>query len=128
MRRQLIALVIGAALVFGACGGDDDDDNGATSDDTTADTSADDGNGDAGGGSGITIEGFQFTNATVAPGATVDIENKDSSPHTVTADDDSFDSGNVSGSGSITAPDEAGEYPFHCDIHTSMTGTLTVEG
>ena len=133
MRRGILALFISVAMVFGACGGGDDEDatdtDTGTGADVTDDDSADDGGG--GGGGGITIEGFAFTDVpTAAPGADVSISNQDSAAHTVTADGDEFDSGNISGNGtgSITAPDEAGEYPFHCEIHPNMKGTLTVEG
>lgn len=124
----MLALFVSAAMLFGACGGDDDED--ATDTDTAAEDT-DDGASDHGGGdSTITIEGFKFSAATAAPGATVSISNEDGSAHTVTADNGEFDSGNIEGDGegSITAPDEAGDYPFHCEIHTSMKGTLTVEG
>lgn len=129
MRKAMIALFVSAAVVFGACGGGDDEE---ATDTGSADTADDGGNDDGGGGGGstITIEGFKFTNATAAPGASVSVDNQDSAAHTATADDDSFDSGNLEGGakGTIKAPDKAGEYPFHCEIHPSMKGTLTVEG
>lgn len=123
-------MLICVGLVFGACGGGDDDeatDTGTSAEDT------DDTGGDSGGGGGeaaITIEGFKFTNATAAPGADVAIANNDGSAHTVTAEKDEFDSGNIAGKaeGKITAPDKAGDYPFFCAIHPNMKGTLTVEG
>ena len=128
MRKGMLALFVSVAMVFGACGGGDDEE--ATDTDTGAEDTDDGASDDGGGGGGITIEGFKFTNATAAPGAEVPISNEDGSAHTVTADDDKFDSGNIEGGsdGSITAPDEAGEYAFHCDIHPNMKGTLTVEG
>ena len=130
MRRGLLALLLSVGLVFGACGGGDDDE--ATDTDTSAEDTDDSASGGGGGGGGgtITIDAFKFTNATAAAGAEVAVDNKDGSAHTVTGDKDEFDSGNVDGGakGKITAPDKAGEYPFHCDIHPSMKGTLTVEG
>lgn len=129
MRRGMLALFVSAAMLFGACGGGDDED--ATDTDTGAEDT-DDGASDDGGGGGetITIEGFKFSAATAAPGADVSVSNQDGSAHTVTADNGEFDSGNIEGDGegSIKAPDKAGDYPYHCEIHTSMKGTLTVEG
>lgn len=140
LRPLLIAPVLLVAVLAG-CGDDDDGDAvGTQTTDPTSTTAAggesggDDYGGATGGGDAdaatIAIEGFAFTGATVAPGAEVAIENADEAPHTVTADDDAFDSGSIAGgeSGSITAPSEPGEYAFHCDIHPDMTGTLTVEG
>lgn len=74
--------------------------------------------------------GFQLSSTTVAPGAEVTFRNDDSVAHTATADDGSFDSGSVpaGGSATFTAPDAPGEVAFHCEIHPSMTATLTVEG
>jgi plastocyanin len=52
----------------------------------------------------------------------------DSPDHTVTADDDSFDSGTLSNGDTFEQTfDEAGEFAYHCEIHSSMTGTITVE-
>ena len=51
--------------------------------------------------------------------------------HTATADGGEFDLGPVEPGETSppgTAPDEPGDYPFHCEIHPNMTATLTVEG
>jgi plastocyanin len=75
----------------------------------------------------LTISGFAFgTPLAVSPGTKVAVANRDSAPHTVTGD--AFDTGTVTGSsgGSFTAPDAAGTYRFSCQIHPSMTGSLTV--
>lgn len=131
-----VALLGLTALGLAACG-DNGDDVGAGDTSTTAGSGrADDGYGGSG-DSGDTTEGttvvakdFSLTSITVAPGADVKVDNQGSASHTVTADDGDFDSGTVSGgsSGSFTAPSDPGEYAFHCEIHSSMTGTLTVEG
>lgn len=124
------------ALTLAACG--DDDETAGTGDAATTaapagDSAGDDyGSSDGGSAEGSTIvaKDFSLTSIAVAPGAAVKVENEGSAPHTVTADDAAFDSGTVSGgsSGSFTAPDTPGDYAFHCEIHPSMTGTLTVEG
>ena len=68
------------------------------------------------------------TTLTVAVGDTVTWASVDSPDHTVTADDDSFDSGTLSNGDTFDHTfDEAGEYAYHCEIHSSMTGTITVE-
>jgi plastocyanin len=129
-----LALVLAAGLA--ACGDDDGDVDAADTTSTAASGSggSDDGYGDRSGGdatgSTVVAEDFAFSGATVAPGAEVAFENKDDAPHTMTADDGAFDTGDVEGGGSeaITAPSQPGEYAFHCEIHSSMTGTLTVEG
>lgn len=77
----------------------------------------------------VTIEGFAFAGASiVAPGATIEVTNLDSAPHTLTADDGSFDTGNLAQSqaGAITAPTAPGTYSYFCAIHPSMTGSVTV--
>lgn len=78
----------------------------------------------------VTIEGFAFGGTTVAsPGQSVTVQNLDSAPHTMTARDGSFDSGNIDGggTGSLTLPTEPGTYEFFCAIHPSMVGTITVQ-
>jgi plastocyanin len=75
----------------------------------------------------LTISGFAFgPPLTVSPGATVSVRNLDSAPHTVTGA--TFDSGTVAGGsvGSFTAPTVAGTHRLTCEIHPSMTGSLTV--
>ena len=53
--------------------------------------------------------------------------NDDSIPHTVTADDSSFDSsGLVQGKTFSFTFDKAGTFAYHCSIHTTMTGTVVV--
>lgn len=123
--RALLALVLVLVFAVAACGDDDDDSDDASGSGSPAATAAP--AGDDGGG--ITIAGFQFeAPASVEGGATVAITNNDSAPHTVTADDGAFDSGQIDadGSGSFTAPAEPGTYAFHCEIHTSMKGELVV--
>ena len=79
----------------------------------------------------IVAQDFSLTDLTVAPGEEIVLRNDGDATHTATADDGSFDLGEVAGgetSDPVTAPEEPGSYPFHCQIHASMTATLTVEG
>src|SRR5687768_7717571 len=65
--------------------------------DTGGDTGGDTGT-DAPAGGTITISDFDFGGETVvAPGATVTVSNTDGAPHTVTADDGEFDTGQIAG-------------------------------
>jgi plastocyanin len=63
----------------------------------------------------------------VAAGTTVEWTNNDPLPHTVTADDNSFDSGLIQSGQTwrytFTRP---GTYPFHCTPHPFMKGTVVV--
>jgi plastocyanin len=65
----------------------------------------------------------------VKAGATVNIKNNDSFTHTVTSDDGTSFNVSVDGgkTATITAPSKAGTYKFHCNIHSSMHATLTVQ-
>lgn len=78
----------------------------------------------------IVIKNFAFDPGAlrVAPGATVTVRNEDRSTHTVTADGHAFDTGNVPGGAATTfkAPTKAGRYPYICEMHQYMTGTLVV--
>lgn len=136
--RSLVVAVAAAVLAIGAAGCGDDDDTGTGDGAGTAPAAGDD-YGGAGGGTGgeadgepvVVAEDFSLTDLTVAPGEEFTLHNQGDAPHTLTADDGSFDSGDVaagSQSDPLTPPDEPGSYPFHCEIHPSMTATLTVEG
>ena len=76
----------------------------------------------------ITIKDFGFTTpSSVGPGAEVGVDNMDSVAHTVTANSgNAFDDAAPPGKSSFTAPAEPGSYPFHCNIHPEMHGTLVV--
>lgn len=78
----------------------------------------------------VTIQNSEFSpqTVTVNVGDTVTWTNMDAVPHTATADDDSWDTGNLAqnGSGDVTF-EEAGTFAYHCEIHPSMTGTVVVE-
>lgn len=77
----------------------------------------------------VSIVNMAFTPATitVTAGTTVTWNNNDNITHTVTADDDSFDSGNIGTGSSFTRTFSiAGTYPYHCTIHPSMKATIVV--
>jgi plastocyanin len=132
MTRRILAA--GAVLLLLAAGcGDDDDANGvvgAPTDGTApADGTADPEDTDPREAQAdLSISGSQFQLSPVEAGSQVTVTNEDGIPHTLTADDGSFDTGQISGGGTatFTAPDEAGEHPVHCEIHAGMTATLEV--
>jgi plastocyanin len=77
----------------------------------------------------ITVKDLQFKTSPVKVGATVTVKNNDDIEHTVTADDGksfniTIDPGETA---TFTAPNSAGSYKFHCNIHPGMQGTLTVQ-
>lgn len=75
----------------------------------------------------ITIENFAFSAATAQAGATITVVNNDNAPHTVTANDGSFSVSVGAGETvSFPAPTQPGLYELFCEIHTSMSGVLTV--
>lgn len=83
------------------------------------------------GGAQVIISDFSFNpgDITVTAGSTVTWDNGDGVSHTTTSDDDVWDSGSL-GSGDTFEVifDEPGVYAYHCNIHRTMTGTVTVEG
>lgn len=76
---------------------------------------------------------FQEAEISVPVGTTVVWESQTSLPHTVTADDGSFDSGSLTNGGTFSFTfDEAGEFPYYCKFHggsggAGMSGVITVE-
>ena len=72
---------------------------------------------------------FKPSTVTVLPGTDVVWTNADDDPHTVTADDKSFDSHGL-GQGDtyehvFTKP---GRYAYHCSAHPFMKGIIIVKG
>ena len=63
----------------------------------------------------------------VETGGKVTWQNRDSAPHTATADDGSFDTGTLE-EGKIGSESfkQAGTYPYFCEIHPDMRGTVEV--
>ncbi len=81
-------------------------------------------------GTEVTIKDFAFSPATltVAVGDTVTWTNEDSATHTVTADDGSFDSGDLAQGDTFTQTfDTAGTYAYHCAMHPSMVAEIVVQ-
>jgi len=65
---------------------------------------------------------------TVAVGQKVTFTNSDAIAHTVTADDKSFDSGNMDGGATWSHVfDKAGTYKYTCAYHAYMHGTIVVQ-
>lgn len=66
---------------------------------------------------------------TVALGTTVVWRNESGTFHTVTSDPsatESFDADVSDGDTFVRQFNTAGNYPYHCEVHNGMTGTLTV--
>ena len=75
----------------------------------------------------VEIRDLQFTPAelTVRPGDTIIWTNHDIVPHTATAGDDSWDSGELALGASYThVVQEGAEGDYYCRYHPAMTGTF----
>ena len=144
--RRLLAPALAALLLFGAAACGSSDDESGSGDETTETTEAasSDPYGDSSDTSDTTsaepsdapaeatapvISDFSFVPdpIEIVAGDTVTWTNEDGFAHTVTADDDSFDSDSMDPDATFEQTfDEAGEFPYHCNIHPQMTGTVTV--
>ncbi len=81
------------------------------------------------GSASVVIQNYQYTpqvlNVTV--GTTVTWTNRDPVPHTVTADNGAFSSGNLSQGATFSFTfTKPGTYEYYCEIHTFMHGTIVV--
>jgi plastocyanin len=123
MHKSILTFIAVPVLALGlaACGSSSK--NSGSSSTTSAPASA-----SITSGAQITIDsGFVFHTTAVKAGDTVTVKNDSTSQHTVTADgaggfNVTIDAGKTA---TFTAP-AAGTYPFHCNIHNFMKGTLTV--
>jgi plastocyanin len=128
MKHSKLGVVLGSAcllaLIAPACSSDDKTDT----PDAPAVTSATDAGGSEApaGAAGLTISGNTFSAASATAGTEFTITNTDSVGHTVTDDAGSFDvKVPAGGTATLTIP-TAGSYAIHCEIHSSMHGTITV--
>ena len=90
---------------------------------------------------GASVQGnpsYEPDSLTVKVGDTIAVENKDTTPHTVTNGKDAtdpnmgklFDTSIINAGDSadvVTADLKPGEYPYFCSVHPYMTGSLTVQ-
>ncbi len=134
-RPALLVAVVGLTLGLAGCGSSG---NKSASNTTT---SAASGSGTtaggptttaaSGGSDSITIQNFKFTPdpLSVKQGSKVTVAILDDSvPHSVTADDGSFDTGifmKSNGPKTITVS-KTGQIKYHCQVHSFMKGTIDV--
>ena len=87
-------------------------------------------NNNGGSGNAVSIKGFAFSVSTlnVAEGTKVTWTNNDATTHTVTADDDSFNSGDIAAGQTYSRTfSVAGTYNYHCIYHSMMKGSVLVK-
>ncbi len=131
LRALLIPVLVALSLGLTACGGDSDDSTSgggaATGAGTTASEAAP--SGDAARSEKVEIVEFAYgpDPVVVAAGGKVIWQNEDAAPHTATADDGSFDTGTLE-KGKLKSETfkEAGTFPYFCEIHPTMHGTVEV--
>jgi plastocyanin len=86
----------------------------------------------AAGPAAVTIKSFAFSpqEMTVKQGTAVTWTNEDNVPHTIVTDagaTEAFSSDALGQGGAFTFTfTKPGTYPYHCSIHPSMKGTVTV--
>lgn len=77
----------------------------------------------------VDIKDFAFSpvTVTVAIGTTVTWTNEDSSTHTIVSQSGGFNSGDLSKGATFSHTfTAAGDFEYHCSIHPSMVGHITV--
>jgi len=123
------------ALGVAGCGGDSNDTSAADATSTTSDENSQSGgnasapSGDAVRAAKVEIADFAYDPdpVTVEEGGKVIWINRDSAPHTATADDGSFDTGTLE-EGKLKSESfkEPGTYAYICSVHPDMHGTVEV--
>jgi plastocyanin len=77
----------------------------------------------------LKISNYAFvpSTLTVRVGTKITVTNVDHTTHTVTARSGAFDTGNVDpGASKSFTVNKPGVYPYYCQFHAFMTGTITV--
>jgi plastocyanin len=117
----VLALCFALAVLLAACGGDD-----SSSGSSNSGTTSGSGSGSGSGPVAVTIDNFAFSVKPVTAGQSFKVQNKDSTEHTFTANNGTFDVDVPAGKTVTVDGQKAGSYAFHCKIHSFMTGTLKV--
>jgi plastocyanin len=141
MRPKLLLPPVLLALAFGlaACGGGGDStateaqtapaQSGGESESSTEAESEPAPSGEAAKSEKVQIVEFTYEPdpVVVQVGGKVIWQNEDTAPHTATADDGSFDTGTLE-RGKIKSETfkEAGTFPYFCEVHPTMHGTVEV--
>jgi plastocyanin len=141
MTRTALSLpLVLLALALASCGDDDNAEStgngggGGTETTATAPPSESSGNASAPSGEAVRSEKVEIVDfvydpdpTTIQAGGKVTWINRDSAPHTATADDGSFDTGTIE-QGKLASETfkQPGTYTYICTIHPSMHGTVEV--
>jgi plastocyanin len=136
---SVVPVLVSLAFALAACGSNDDSetsDTGTGGAETTATAPSSDSSGNAPAPSGeavrsekVEIVDFAYDPdpTTIQAGGKVIWINRDSAPHTATADDGSFDTGTIE-EGKLKSESfkQPGTYTYFCTVHPSMHGTVEV--
>jgi plastocyanin len=134
-RALLTTIALLLALALASCGDDSSDESsppataepGATAPEPSGSEPAP--SGEAAKAEKVEIVEFTYDPdpVTIQVGGKVNWINRDSAPHTATAEDGSFDTGTIE-EGKLKGETfkEAGTYAYICSIHPSMHGTVEV--
>ena len=120
--------VIGAGTIVGGCGGDDSSWTTSTSAESSSTTP--DASGSAAATDQIEIADFKYDpeTVTVDAGTEVTWTNSDDAAHTATADDSSFDTGDLDeGDSKSVTFDKPGTFTYYCRFHPFMKATVEVQ-
>lgn len=131
----LVCGALASAIVATGCGGGSDSSSSSASTSSSTATAAETTAADTGGGAAVStdkieIADFKFgpETVTVKTGTEVTWTNSDDAVHTATADDSSFDTGdlNTGDSASVTF-DKPGTFTYYCRFHPFMKATVEVQ-
>lgn len=116
VRRPFLLLLAALAAITTACGKSDSSSESASK---------------ADGGSTVLINNFEFSPETVQAevGDTITVVNRDSAEHTVTAADNSFDTGRFASAQRTFTVTKPGRFEYACTVHPFMKhGFIQVAG
>jgi plastocyanin len=124
MRTTIACAGVLAAIAFAGCGGSDSSSTASSESTSTAAASS------AASTDKVEISDYKFgpDAITVKAGTEVTWTNSDDTAHTATADDSSFDTGDLDkgDSKSITF-DQPGTFAYYCRFHPFMKATVEVQ-